>query len=189
MTDQQSDEFCFEKIKQGGYVRQLGVAQLYRKYAPMMRGYFCKNRLSIEEAEDVVQETFVNIVRSCDKFRGDCEIRMWLWTVARNCMLMHFRANKNDLESEYDDSIVNDSEHHEQTMDFASLEDCVQDAFLKFSEQFTERAEVLRLATIEGWSMKELSTFLSRTVGATREYVSQCRKYFRPFLELCRDYI
>ena len=189
MKDQQSDEFCFEQIKQGGHARRAGVAQLYKKYAPMMRNYFYKHRLSVDEAEDIVQETFVNVVRSCDKFRGDCEIKMWLWTVARNCMLTYFRRNKNDIETEYDDSVIEDLKSNSVQSDFASLEDCVQNAFEKFSESHTERAEVLRLATIEGWSMKELATFLSRTVGATREYVSQCRKYFRPFLELCRDYI
>jgi DNA-directed RNA polymerase specialized sigma24 family protein len=114
---------------------------------------------------------------------------MWLWTVARNCMLTYFRRNKNDLETEYDDSVLEDSNHSSVGTGLASLEDCVQIAFEKFSESHKERAEVLRLATIEGWSMNELATFLSRTVGATREYVSQCRKYFRPFLELCRDYI
>jgi len=188
MSDEQLDEICLEQIRQGGQARQLGVTSLYKKYAPMMLGYFHKNRLSADEAEDVVQETFVNIVKSCDKFRGDCEIRMWLWTVARNSMLTFFRKSKRDLETEYIDDVAEEA-GDKQTGEFGSLEDCVQEAFIKFREFQVERAEVLRLATIEGWSMKELSTFLTRTVGATREYVSQCRKHFRPFLEVCRDYM
>ena len=189
MNESRTDEFCLEKIRQGGHARQEGVSQLYKKYAPMMLGYFYKNRLSPDEAEDIVQETFVNIVKSCDKFRGDCEIKMWLWTVARNSMLTYFRRSKRNLETEYDEAALNEIEDSQKSCGFDSLEECVQEAFGQFREENTERAEVLRLASIEGWSMKELSEFLSRTVGATREYVSQCRKHFRPFLEMCRDYM
>jgi hypothetical protein len=36
------------------------------------------------------------------------------------------------------------------------------------------------------WSIAEVAELLERNPGATREYLSQCRKLLRPFLEPCR---
>lgn len=36
-------------------------------------------------AEEITSETFFKAMRSIDGFRGDCDIRIWLCQIARNC--------------------------------------------------------------------------------------------------------
>ena len=35
-------------------------------------------------AEEITAQTFFKALRSADKFRGDCDIRVWLFTIAKN---------------------------------------------------------------------------------------------------------
>ena len=70
-----------------------------------------------------------------------------------------------------------------------SAEDCVQQALSLFAKEHSDRARVLSLAAIEGWDTKEVAAFIGRTLGATREYISQCRKYFSKYLEPCQEYL
>jgi DNA-directed RNA polymerase specialized sigma24 family protein len=70
------------------------------------------------------------------------------------------------------------------------LVDCVRRAFQDFATAHPERAQALGLVAFEGWTAHELATYLGRTYGATREYVSQCRTHLRPYLvRRCGDYV
>lgn len=42
-------------------------------------------------AEEITAETFFKAMRSIDKFRGDCEVRVWLCQIARNSYLSHLK--------------------------------------------------------------------------------------------------
>ena len=40
-------------------------------------------------AEELTSETFFRALRAIGKFRGDCDIRVWLCRIARNCYAAH----------------------------------------------------------------------------------------------------
>ena len=44
-------------------------------------------------AEDITQETFMKAMRSIRTFRGDCDVRTWLFGIARNAYLSHCRKS------------------------------------------------------------------------------------------------
>lgn len=52
-------------------------------------------RLSQDEqiAEEITSETFFKAMRSIDGFRGECEIRVWLCQIAKNCYFSHQKRN------------------------------------------------------------------------------------------------
>jgi RNA polymerase sigma-70 factor (ECF subfamily) len=47
-----------------------------------------------QDAEDVLQETFINSFRHLDSFRGDSEFSTWIYRIATNASLMKLRAAK-----------------------------------------------------------------------------------------------
>jgi RNA polymerase sigma-70 factor (ECF subfamily) len=81
-------------IRQGGKMRDRGVAALYRKYAGQFRNKFLRQRVSASDAEDIVQEVFIKIDEKCDSYRGDAPLAAWLWRIAHHCMIDHFRSVK-----------------------------------------------------------------------------------------------
>lgn len=169
------------------------MEQLFRLYAARIKAFFRHHRMTDEEAADLLQETFIKIFRSADKFKGDSKVSTWVWAIARNCMLDYLRSRKShdslDELLEDGDSLdfqISDDPFQEEQRD---MKNCVQRGFIEFAKAFPERAYAMRLAAFEGWDMDELAAFLSRTPAATREYISQCRKKLSPFLEPCRAWL
>jgi RNA polymerase sigma-70 factor (ECF subfamily) len=52
-----------------------------------------------QEAEDVVQETFLNAFRAMHRFEGRSSLGTWLYRIASNQALMRLRKNQPDLVS------------------------------------------------------------------------------------------
>lgn len=189
------DQRSFNLIRQGGKLREQGVESLYRSYASHFRKFYLYQGLNMADADDIVQETFVNIVRHCDKYQGDSPLAAWLWRIARNCMNDHFRRTKarpaENLDEEGWRTLEQESEAM-HTFDLPqakeSLEECVEHAFAEFAKKFSERAHVLSLV-MEGFDTVHIATAIQRSPGATREYISQCRKKIEEFLQPCREYL
>lgn len=183
---------CLTSLRQGGSPRMAAVNWLYRQFAARIRGYFLKHRLSVEQAQDATQDVFVNLVRGCENFRGEVPISVWIWTIARNRLMDHYRRQKTTVSLDDDDTSVALGTCEELAVEGGysdGLEDCVRAAFEAFSREHPERAHVLYLVAWEEQAIESIAHFLGRTLGATREYISQCRKRLRPYLERCRDYL
>lgn len=55
--------------------------------------YLFIRRLSNSEliAEEITSETFFKAMKSIDSFRGDCDIRVWLCQIAKNCYYSYIK--------------------------------------------------------------------------------------------------
>lgn len=70
-------------------------------------------------AEDITSETFFKAMHSLRNFRGECELRVWLCQIAKNCYFSH-QKRQSKLESLDDDStdlVSTDDPLDEQFMD------------------------------------------------------------------------
>lgn len=45
-------------------------------------------------AEEITSETFFKAMNSIDRFRGDCDIRVWLCQIAKNTYYTHIKKSK-----------------------------------------------------------------------------------------------
>jgi RNA polymerase sigma-70 factor (ECF subfamily) len=65
--------------------------ELYLRYEAPLFGYVLGMVREREEAEDVLQETFLKIMRSLGRYREQGSFRSWLYTVASNLCRDHLR--------------------------------------------------------------------------------------------------
>lgn len=58
--------------------------------------YLYLKKLTQDEklAEELTSDAFFRAMRSLDSFRGDCEMRVWLCQIAKNCYFDHCRRQK-----------------------------------------------------------------------------------------------
>lgn len=191
MSEQPSPEQCLRWIAQRGAQGERGIEILFRAYGGRLKAFFRRHRMSEEETADLLQETFIKVYRSADQFQNQAKASTWLWSIARNCLLDHVRARK-PVES-LDEMMAEGTFEPESgatpacEVERLGMRDCIERGFDSFGEQHPERAEVMRLVVFEEWSMNDIAVFLTRTPAATREYISQCRKRLRQFLDPCRD--
>ena len=52
-------------------------------------------------AEDLTSETFIKAIKSIESFKGNCDIKVWLFQIAKNSYYSYIRKHKNliDLDS------------------------------------------------------------------------------------------
>jgi RNA polymerase sigma-70 factor (ECF subfamily) len=171
--------------------RRRAVERLYAAFAGRLRRYFANRRATPDQAEDYTQETFVRILRSAGEFRGEgAQFAAWLWTVARNVALDAGRRSASrpttDIdELEGDDVPVQEDANPLQHVEMESVSDCVQAGFGEFARRYPERAQCLSWLATDRMDIAQVAGVLGRSAAATREYLSQCRKKLRPFIEHC----
>lgn len=80
---------------------------IYRRY---YKDVFCFARSlsgSVDIAEDVTQNTFCKAVQAAHKFRGDCDIRVWLCQIAKNDYFNYMRKEKRNVTNYIDEDVLN----------------------------------------------------------------------------------
>ena len=70
------------------------IEEIYEKYASLIKNYIYTITENDNLAEDIMQETFIVAINQIDKFRGDCEISVWLRSIAKKILYKETKKNK-----------------------------------------------------------------------------------------------
>lgn len=167
------------------------VEHLYRSHFAKFSGYFRRCGMTDATAHDLVQETFIQALRHLHQFDGRAQLATWVWAIARNQLLEHLRRKKRraGVTDEQTEPVDPDTLMSAQSGRLMEQGACVRRGFAAFAQRHPERAQVLYLAAVEGWTNEELAGFLGRTTHAAAEYLSQCRSKLKPFIAGCDDHI
>ncbi len=69
--------------------------EIYRLYAADLYRYLLRLTGDSALAEDILQDTMLKAFTGIDKFRGDCSMKTWLCTLARNLWRDHLKKAEN----------------------------------------------------------------------------------------------
>ncbi|MBB4845868.1 RNA polymerase sigma-70 factor (ECF subfamily) [Paucibacter oligotrophus] len=166
--------------------REHGAA-LYREAAIALRCW--------QQAEDVVQESLIKVWLRCATFRGPADPIAWVRQIVRNGLIDSLRAKRPEqpLEQDEDGQFTAEvqravqalaqerPEGPEHALKNKQIEAVFRNCFARFQAAHPAHAAALRWIVDEGLDYAQLAQLLDRSPGATREFVSQCRKKARPF--------
>jgi RNA polymerase sigma-70 factor (ECF subfamily) len=125
------------------------IIELYDSLRPSLFAYLCCLGLSSEEAEDLIQESFLRLVRHLLSEGDEQNLRGWLFRVAHNLSIDLFRSGRKQTETARDD-------------DFASW----VDPGLNPEEIAIKKEELIRLrAAMARLTAQQRSTVLMRAEG------------------------
>ncbi len=142
-----------------------------------------------QDAEDVLQDTFISAYRHLDSFRGDSEFSTWIYRIATNASLMKLRATKPhtslDEASSGDDgdfipqTVVDWSVTPDEALLNSELR-TQMDAALDHLPEALRTVFVLR--DIEGLSVEETSRVLEISVANVKTRLHRARLALREAL-------
>lgn len=74
-----------------------GIKELYEKYKEDVFLYLISLTHDPALSEDLVSETFLSAIKSLHRFRGDSDIKTWLFSIARYKWYEHLRKKKDEV--------------------------------------------------------------------------------------------
>ncbi len=136
-----------------------------------------------DDADDLVQETYLKAFRFFDKFERGTNCKAWLFRILKNSYINDYRKLKKEPgKVDYDDvqnfyeTIKSDeveTKHYEQDAFSNLLDDNVSNALAKLPEDF--RTAII-LSDIEGFTYEEIADFVDIPVGTVRSRLHRARK-------------
>ncbi|MDI6783653.1 MAG: sigma-70 family RNA polymerase sigma factor [bacterium] len=145
-----------------------------------------------EDAEDILQETFLRAYNNLGSFRGDSSFNTWLHRITTNLVISRFRKKKLDTESLDEPIIINHEEiKQREIVDWSDIPD---KALLKKELNATidsaiaalplEYRSVITLRDIEGLSNEEAGKILGISVAAVKSRLHRARLFVREKLDI-----
>jgi RNA polymerase sigma-70 factor (ECF subfamily) len=67
--------------------------ELFKRHYDAIYRFFAR-KLALEDVEELVQRTFLPLVEGRERYRGDASVRTFVFAIARNLLLTHFRERR-----------------------------------------------------------------------------------------------
>lgn len=80
--------------------------EIYELYADDLYKYLLKLSGNAEQAEDMVQETFLKAIQQIDSYRGEGSMKAWLLVIAKNIFYSRMRSPWHKLKAEDNEHIA-----------------------------------------------------------------------------------
>lgn len=129
-----------------------------------------------EEAEDVVQETFIRIFKKMDTFRENSRLYTWIYTIALNLSRDRLRKKQDTLILEVE-WVGNNEVEYEVEKNFDR--DLIRKELYQLNSLYRE---VLVLFYFEELSVKEISNLLNEKEGTIKSKLSRGRSILKESL-------
>jgi RNA polymerase sigma-70 factor (ECF subfamily) len=151
----------------------------YQRYKDKIFNYFYY-RLNFNRAlaEDMTSEVFLKAYEKYDTYEADRPFQAWIYAIARNHLLNHYRDRKCELDIEAVCGLSsNDCEKVEIGLECERMLKLIYD-------MDTYHREVLLLRFVDGFSNDEIAEALGKDNGAIRTQMSRALKELRDNIEI-----
>lgn len=175
MNDSDRDRACLVRLREGD---QRALEELYDRYADLLYSIAIRIVRGAPEAEEVVQETWVQAWRKAASFDSDRgSVGAWLVTIARSRALDRLRSMGSRLRAETAAGAELQAETAMPTTADASaqathrqLSATVVSALAQLGDQ---QRRVLELAYFQGLSQTEIADQLATPLGTVKSWTRQ----------------
>ena len=152
-----ADELIFSLAK--GNREALKI--IYEKSINALYAYVLSLTKNKYDTEDVLQETYVSIAENAASYHGGNKAMAWIFRIARNFTLMHFRKEKNK------DSIHEVEEAVDAKYSFSFVENADHRMLLESAMEILEEEErqILFLHAVAGWKNREIAEYLGKNLN------------------------
>lgn len=157
--------------------------QLYEKYHQDLFQfllYMVRNR---ELAEDLVQEVYIRVLKSHERFEGKSHEKTWLFAIARNTAIDHFRKQRNwkqkilDVFDRNKTSLVDNKplpeevamQKEEIQRIYVCLEKCTVDQRAVIILRYIQSLSIAEAAQVLGWTDSKVKTTQHRAIQVLRK--------------------
>ena len=168
------------------------LATLYRRYAPQVESYIASHVSSVADAEDLVQEVFLQICRGKGHYDSSKGVEPYIFGIARN-MIRKYQSEKekspqtvpansiNGLFPRYYIRESTDPALRISAQQFKRIVDVIE------TELPPKAHEAIRLRFVEGLGPKEAARKAGCSIGAFYKRLERAERVLREALKKKKD--
>jgi len=153
------------------------LERVYRSYEALVYSLARRICATPEDAEDVLQETFLEVCRSIERFRGEGpgSFTAWIKRIAASKALMRVRREK----YRKTDELVEDGSMAGRRAADVGLRMDLEAALSRLSP--TSRA-VVWMHDVEGYTHEDIAELMEKTVSFSKSQLSRAHRRLRDWL-------
>ncbi|MBA4058700.1 MAG: RNA polymerase [Marivirga sp.] len=151
---------------------------LYKMYSKAMYNVGYRITRSEEEAEDVLQEAFINAFRNLDRYRGDATFGAWLKRIVVNKAINALNKKKHESIPDDDQWDVAEDEPPVEYSDELTVER-VKHSIEQLPDGYRS---VLSLYLLEGYDHQEIAEIMGITESTSKSQLNRAKNKLRQLL-------
>lgn len=160
---------------------------IYRAFATPVYSLCLRFTRVPAQAEDLVQETFIEIMRSIGSFRGEAALGSWIRRIAVSKALMFLRSAWTSRGQSLDDDWHEISADDSAGYGLSRRTDEAMDLDAALAALPSISRAVVWLHDVEGFTHKEIAKFMGRTESFSKSQLSRAYQRLRPMLSVPED--
>jgi RNA polymerase sigma factor (sigma-70 family) len=170
-----TDEVLMRAVREGD-ISKLGL--LFERHHVPLFDFLCRTTGDRAVAEDLVQEVFMRILRYRRTYRDDGRFETWMFHIARNVRLDHFRRARHLEERLADDGpeVRADDPGADQQLEASERVAQLRRALMQLPD---DKRELLVLARYRGMKYDQLAAMLRVDAGTVRVRVHRAIRELR----------
>lgn len=175
VTPYTSDEALMERFRGG---EAAALEALFTRHSRGVHGFLVRMVRDEALAEDLLQQTFLSVVRSVDRFQRGAKVWPWLLTIAANAARGSLRHQRQGVE------VLGEEPGLEPSVTPTPSDPGARKRIeAAFAAMPASQREVVLLHKVEGLSFEEIAGMLGITSTAARIRAHRGYEFLRPLLE------
>ncbi|MDR3137892.1 MAG: sigma-70 family RNA polymerase sigma factor [Tannerellaceae bacterium] len=162
------DELLLEKLRHAdARIQRQGFADMVNAYGQKLYWQIRKMVLNHDDANDLLQNTFLKAWMSLDNFRGEAKLSTWLYKIAVNeCLtFLSKQQMRNSMSLEEADVFLADHLTADSFFDGDAAQKRLQEAVLRLPRR---QRQVFNMKYFDEMKYEEMAEILGTSVGALK---------------------
>lgn len=159
--------------------KQTAQMQVYKRYYKAMYNTALRIVKNSAEAEDVMQESFLNAFTKLHTFKGEVTFGAWLKRIVINNSIYHYRKQQKNNEVALDDVLYKVEDNDGIASDHVFTELKAQKVMETMNRLRDNYRVSLTLHLVEGYDYEEISTIMNISYANCRTTISRAKESLR----------
>jgi RNA polymerase sigma-70 factor (ECF subfamily) len=156
---------------------------LYRAFSAPVYSVCLRFTRVPAQAEDLLQETFIEVIRSITQFRGDAPVGMWIRRIAISKALMFLRSAWHARGQSLDDDWEEITYEARPSARGSDRQDKAMDLDSALADLPPVGRAVVWLHDVEGYTHKEIASLMGKSESFSKSQLSRAYQRLRPLLD------
>ncbi len=177
MAETRDDHNLVQLLQKGNVI---AFDSLFEVYGPKLFGFAFRYFKNESEAEELVQEVFVQVWEHRQSLKSELSFKSYLFTIALNHIRKYF--NKKAISLRYLESLQHDNELTDSENVHDDYESMMNQINQLIEQMPPRRREIFIKSKFEGKSSKEVAAELNISAGTVDNQISEALHYIRSHL-------